>query len=382
MDTTKEVVLSAEEISALKTKIQEEIDHIQNSGIVKRPRRTKKMANTSNTADSTGDTARSTAKKMANTSDIADSTGDTAKNTEQKKWNRDIYLAAHSGDTELYGLASVLVFFTVRPFFSSLAVKYQNSAQKPEIDDFMNELYIKILQMLDQYNPEFTPITWLKPWAIAVFQTVRDNEIGITTTHYFQNTLTMVKKARNEIELAGNTDPSDYDIYEYLSEHYPEKHISLASVERCRTQNFSLVTADTNPYLENTDPSRNPERAIIAKGQSEDFEKLKDMLTQRSRIIIEIEHEYIRQNGDLPDIDIVFDILSHTDPTLTVDIVSRMVNTAHQEVRRTYNRMRNRKPAESVITLNAWQWDDASLEDEERMLLQAIEDDPSILEII
>lgn len=357
MDAKEEVNLSTEEITALKGRIQQEINNIQNNETVKTRRRRKKSPETIEKADRPEETG-------------------------AKRWNRDIYLAAHSGDTELYGLASVLVFFLVRPFFSNVAAKYQNSAKKPEIEDFMNDLYIKIFQMLDRYNPEFTPITWLKPWATAVFQETRDKETGIATTHYFQNTLTTVRKARNELELAGKTDPSDYDIYEYLSDHYPEKHISLAAITRCRTQNFSMVTADTNPYLENSDLSKSPETAMLIKDQSDEFKKLKDTLTPRSRSIIEIEYEYVRNNGDVPDIIAVLEPLRRTEPSLTQDDVSRMVSAAHQEVRRAYNRMKNRKQSESVITLNAWQWDDASLEEEERMLLQAIEEDPSILEVL
>lgn len=357
MDVKEEVNLSTEEIAVLKERMQQEIDKIQNNEKVKTKRRHKESPETIEEADK------------------PDENG-------TKKWNREIYLAAHSGDSELYGLASVLAFFLVRPFFSNVAAKYQNSAKKPEIEDFMNDLYIKIFQMLDRYNPEYTLITWLKPWVTAVFQETREKETGIATTHYFQNTLTTVRRARNELELAGKIDPSDYDIYEYLSDHYPEKHISLTAITRCRTQNFSMVTADTNPYLENADLSKSPEAAMLLKDQSDKFKKLKDSLTPRSRSIIEIEYEYIRNNGDIPDIVTVLESMRRTEPSLTQDDVSRMVSAAHQEVRRTYNRMKNRKQEESVITLNTWQWDDASLEEEERMLLQAIEEDPSILEII
>ena len=63
------------------------------------------------------------------------------------EYNEDIYLAANSGDKDLADLATVVAFYSVRPFFSNLARKFQNSAGKPEIDDFMNDLYVnKIFQ--------------------------------------------------------------------------------------------------------------------------------------------------------------------------------------------------------------------------------------------
>lgn len=351
METKEKVCLSPEEAADLKSRIEQEIENIQNRGTI--------------------------TKRKADDPDAADEYEGPG-----KKWNQEIYLAAHSGDKELYGLASVLTFYLVRPFFSRRAAKYQNSAKKPEINDFMNDLYVKIFQMLDQYNPECSPITWLKPWSAAVFQTTKRKEMGLTTSHYYQNILVTITKAGNELEAAGKTNPSDYDIFEYLSDHYPEKHISLTTITRCRAQDYTLVTADTNPYLESPDTSKNPEVAMIAKEQSDSFEKLKSSLTKRNRLIIDIEHEYIRQCGEMPDVETVARILNRTDPSLTTDDVSRMVSAAHQEVKRAYNRLKERKPAESVITLNAWQWDEASMEEEEKMLMKAIEEDPSILDIL
>lgn len=378
METAENVHLTEEEIADLKERIQQEIFHIEETGSIRRSNR------------KTGKKKKTAEIDAGAEADVPQDAENTASEQDEQpaaggKWNMEIYRAAHSGDKELYGLASVLAFYIVRPFFAKEAKKYQNSAKKPEIDDFMNDLYVAIFQMLKNYNPEFTPITWIRPWHVAIFQKTKQKESGIPhLTHYSQNRMALISRAVTELEIQGNPNPNDYQIYKYLSVQYPEKEISLATIARCRAMNFKVVTADTNPFLESPDESLNPEKALSAKEQSEQFERLKKSLSKSSQLIIDIEHEYIRQYGDMPDVKDVAAVMFQNDPSLTEDIVARMVNSAHQELKRTHNRMKARilnqgGEAEKVTVANTWRWDDAGMEEEEKMLMQAISEDPSWL---
>lgn len=374
METAENVHLTEEEITDLKERIQQEIFHIEETGSIRKPNRKtgrKKAAEIDAEAETN---VPQDAENAASEQDEQPASGG--------KWNMEIYLAAHSGDKELYGLASVLAFYIVRPFFAKEAKKYQNNAKKPEIDDFMNDLYVAIFQMLKNYNPEFTPITWIKPWHVAIFQETKKKESGAHLTHYSQNRMAAISRAVTELEIQGNPNPNDYQIYKYLSVHCPEKEISLATIARCRAMNFKIVTADTNPFLESPDESLSPERALYAKEQSEQFERLKKSLSKSSQLIIDIEHEYIRQYGDMPNVKDVAAVMLQNDPSLTEDIVARMVNSAHQELKRTHNRMKARilnqgGKAEKVTVANTWRWDDAGMEEEEKILMQAINENPS-----
>ena len=296
------------------------------------------------------------------------------------QYNHDIYLAANSGDKELSDLATLVAFYSIRPFFSGVAKKYQNNAGKPEIDDFMNELYIKIFKDIRDYNPEFSLIAWLHPWAIQIFQETKKKETGQSISQYYQNAGILVAKASRELEKAGVVDPDDLDIYEYIRDNYPEKNVGLVTVQRVRAQNFIYESLDQkNASIADTSEYANPERAFLSKEKTEGFEEAKNGLSERSRLIIEMEQEYIRQQGEMPSVEYVLLLLQKYDPSLTEAKVARMINSAHQELKRKY---RKKKAAESPVNnIMSADAENSYMEEDEMMIMEAIEEDLSLLDI-
>ena len=297
------------------------------------------------------------------------------------EYNEDIYLAANSGDKDLADLATVVAFYSVRPFFSNLARKFQNSAGKPEIDDFMNDLYVnKIFKDIREYNPEYSLIAWLNPWAVPIFQETKKKELGQSMSQYYQNVGIVVTRATRALEKAGNYNPTDLDIYEYIRDNFPKKEIGLVTVQRVRAQNFTYESLDQkSTAIADTSEFANPERAFISKEKTESFEEAKDSLSERNRLIIEMEQEYVRQQGEMPPIEYITTMLQKHDPSLTEKKVARMINSAHQELKRKYKR---KKYAEAPVNnMASAEAEDSYMEEDETIIMEAIEEDISLLDI-
>lgn len=297
------------------------------------------------------------------------------------EYNEDIYLAANSGDKDLADLATVVAFYSVRPFFSNLARKFQNSAGKPEIDDFMNDLYVnKIFKDIREYNPEYSLIAWLNPWAVPIFQETKKKELGQSMSQYYQNVGIVVTRATRALEKAGNYNPTDLDIYEYIRDNFPKKEIGLVTVQRVRAQNFTYESLDQkSTAIADTSEFANPERAFISKEKTESFEEAKDSLSERNRLIIEMEQEYVRQQGEMPPIEYITTMLQKYDPSLTEKKVARMINSAHQELKRKYKR---KKYAEAPVNnMASAETENSYMEEDEMIIMEAIEEDISLLDI-
>ena len=297
------------------------------------------------------------------------------------EYDEDIYLAANSGDKDLADLATVVAFYSVRPFFSNLARKFQNSAGKPEIDDFMNDLYVnKIFKDIREYNPEYSLIAWLNPWAVPIFQETKKKELGQSMSQYYQNVGIVVTRATRALEKAGNYNPTDLDIYEYIRDNFPKKEIGLVTVQRVRAQNFTYESLDQkSTAIADTSEFANPERAFISKEKTESFEEAKDSLSERNRLIIEMEQEYVRQQGEMPPIEYITTMLQKYDPSLTEKKVARMINSAHQELKRKYKR---KKYAEAPVNnMASAETENSYMEEDEMIIMEAIEEDISLLDI-
>ncbi len=298
-----------------------------------------------------------------------------------RDFDQDIYLAAHSGNKSLYDLATLVAFYSVRPFFSNVARKFQNNAGKPEIDDFMNDLYInKIFRDIKDYNPEYSLIAWLNPWIVPIFQETKKNELGQSISQYYQNAGTIIAKAVQELEKAGNAAPSDLDIYEYLCDNCPEKGIGLVTIQRVHAQNYMYESLDQkSASIADTSEYADPERAVISKEKSESFEEAKKNLSERSRLIIEAEQEYVRQQGEMPSIEYLTEILKKYDPSITEKKVTRMVNFAHQEMKRKYGK--NKHTETPINNMAVTKAESVFMEEDEAIIMEAIEEDISLLDI-
>ena len=258
---------------------------------------------------------------------------------------------------------------------------YTVGGDRPEIDDFMNDLYVnKIFKDIREYNPEYSLIAWLNPWAVPIFQETKKKELGQSMSQYYQNVGIVVTRATRALEKAGNYNPTDLDIYEYIRDNFPKKEIGLVTVQRVRAQNFTYESLDQkSTAIADTSEFANPERAFISKEKTESFEEAKDSLSERNRLIIEMEQEYVRQQGEMPPIEYITIMLQKHDPSLTEKKVARMINSAHQELKRKYKR---KKYAEAPVNnMASAETENSYMEEDEMIIMEAIEEDISLLDI-
>ena len=151
-------------------------------------------------------------------------------------------------------------------------------------------------------------------------------------------------------------------------------------MQRVRAQNFTYESLDQkSTAIADTSEFANPERAFISKEKTESFEEAKDSLSERNRLIIEMEQEYVRQQGEMPPIEYITTMLQKYDPSLTEKKVARMINSAHQELKRKYKR---KKYAEAPVNnMASAETENSYMEEDEMIIMEAIEEDISLLDI-
>ena len=81
----------------------------------------------------------------------------------------------------------------------------------------------------------------------------------------------------------------------------------------------------------------------------------------------------------MPSVEYVLLLLQKYDPSLTEAKVARMINSAHQELKRKY---RKKKAAESPVNnIMSADAENSYMEEDEMMIMEAIEEDLSLLDI-
>ena len=300
---------------------------------------------------------------------------------------QDIHDASISGDKELRGLAAAVAYMVVEPHFTAVAKKHQDTYGRPEVDDFLGDLKLYILQHIEEYDPQYSLNTWMEHRYMPIFQETKDNEYGINKTIHEKRVERMVIRAKAEIlKSTGNASPSDVEVYDYISSSGITREkgkVSFSAVRRA--MQGTTVYAATDSLSAVPDASQNPEKNIIEKEASEKLLKTLKKLSRRSREIVLAEMRFLESFGEMPSVEELLPELQDMYPGVTEEELQRYIFSAHRELRGKYrsgeeNRIAPRAQAESIETDTAEL--EAQMEKEEEMLMSMISMDPSFLDFL
>ena len=298
---------------------------------------------------------------------------------------QDIHDASVSGNKELRGLAAAAAYIAVEPHFITVAKKHQDACGRPEVDDFLGDIKLFILQHIEEYDPQYSLNTWMEHRYMPIFQQTKDNEYGINKTIHEKRVERMVMKAKAEIlKETGNASPSEVEVYDYINSAGISREkgkVSFSAVRRA--MQGTTVYAATDSLSAIPDTSQDPEKNIIERETSEHLLNVLKKLSLRSRNIILAEMSYAEKYGEMPsEEELVFD-LQDMYPGVAEKELQKYISSAHREMRRKYkNRDDSRIPAhaqaESIETDSSEL--KAQMEKEEEMLISLIAMDASFLD--
>ena len=300
---------------------------------------------------------------------------------------QDIHNASISGIKELRGLAAAAAFAAVEPYFKNVAKTHQDAYGRPEVDDFLGDIKLYILQHIEEYDPQYSLNTWMEHRYMPVFQETKDKEYGINKTIHEKRVERMVITAKAEIlKSTANASPSDVEVYDYInaSGMIREKgKVSLRAVQRA--MQGTTVYAATDSLSAIPDASQNPEKSITEKETSEYLLKVLKKLSLRNRNIILAEMRFLERYGEMPSVEELLPDLQEMYPGITEEELQKYIFSAHRELRGKYRKEKeNRIPSyaqeESVEADTAEI--EVLMEKEEEMLISMFSIDPSSLDVL
>lgn len=293
-----------------------------------------------------------------------------------------IHDAAVSGDEELKGLAAATAYFMVEQPFTVIARKHQDAYGRPEVSDFLGDLKVYILTNIEKYDPANSPYTWLEHRYMPVFQETKDAEYGLKKTVHETRVGRMVQKAKADLlKTAGNSSPTEMQVYDYLVTACGMKgKISIDAVRKAMQGVTVFPSQDLLSAV--PDSSTLPEKNLMEKVRSEQFQAVVRKLSARSRKVILAEMLYNEENGETPSSEVLAEKLKETFPDASPEELQRYIFSAHNELRRKYRNQEEAAQGLPSPVNGMGEEQQIQMEEEERVIIEAIEEDASILDFL
>lgn len=291
-----------------------------------------------------------------------------------------VHEAAVSGDPELKGLAAAAAYYMVERYFTTVAKRHQDMYGRPEVADFLGDLKIFILENIDRYDPANSPATWLEHRYMPVFQETKNAEYGIKRTIHQTRVDRLVAKAKGEIfKATGNATPTEMEVYDFLNASEETSVKGKVSIEAIKKALEGVSVYTSHEMLGMIpDASQLPEKSLMAKAMGEEFLAAVKKLSKRSREVILTETAYNEEHGESPSEEELTAVLRERFPEATPEEIAKYIYSAHSEMRRKY-----RKKTASDSPVNQMGEEEmGAMEEEERMVIEAIEEDASILDFL
>lgn len=295
-----------------------------------------------------------------------------------KEIQQDIHDAAVSGDDELKGLAGATAYMMIEPSFLVLARKQQNTAGA-EAEDLMSGLKVYVYENIEEYDPEFSPVTWLQHRYLPVFKDVKEASYGIKKTKHEAWVEGLVSQAKTGLLESGHINPTEVEIYDYLVKNVDgvKGKVSMNAIIKAMRGFSMFPSGDT--LLSVPDASHIPEKSLMDKARSEHLQAVVQKLSKRNREVILAEMAYNDEHGDMPSGEELEQVLKDVFPDASTEELQRYIFSAHNEMRRKYKA----KETESApVNMLGGEEQESLMEEEERAILEVLEEDASVFDFL
>lgn len=300
-----------------------------------------------------------------------------------KQTNAEIVKVVHScrssikEEKELLDLAYMLATDAAWFYFRKEAKNFLD-AHRTQLDDLYQEFFLLIQNELPDYNPEYDIITFLQPRVKKTFSDTKVKGVGANISKHYQDAGVKIRHAERELAKIGNSNPSPEDIHEYLA-GTEKKEISITTILRYRDMNPQYLPIDlTKSAVLGGEKIRGPEEEYIEEEERKRFYEVKDKLSPKFRMIIDIQLEYENKYGEFPTIETLCLIMKErSGHDYTEKRVSNLVTAANQQFGRYYKRYKKRRET----PVNRIRFDDIMIRQEDEDIINAVNEDINVIDI-
>lgn len=292
-----------------------------------------------------------------------------------KQTNADISRVVHScrmdveEEKELLDLAYLLATEAAWAYFRYEASNYEDDA-RTEMNDLYQEFFLLVRSELINYDPEYDIVTFLLPRVKKTFYDTKTKGTGGSMPKHYQDAGLKIRRAVEDLEKLGNYNPTPEDIHEYIS-GTDGRGIAVKTIMRYRERTVSFLPIDYDKLALLGGKIKGTEEEFIERENQRLFHKIKESLSPKYKLVINLELMYEETYGELPDIPAMCSLIKeHTGQKCTEKYVSNLVTAANQQFGRYYRRYQKKSEA----PVNHMMIDTAVMQEENMNILNAMKD--------
>jgi DNA-directed RNA polymerase specialized sigma subunit len=230
----------------------------------------------------------------------------------------------------------MLVTDAAWPYFVGEARKYVHY-DITQMTDLRHAFFVLVCDELPRYKPGVPFHIFFSKRVRQAFSKAKREGMGTSMSDYYFSNGAAIRRAEEALEKKGIYAPKAEEIHDYLL-LVEKRNISIKTINTYYAMTPEIMSFDDEKAsVAKKGITETPEHIFMKKESFQDFMNVKDKMPGTQRLVLELQHQYTVENGEVPDIKTLTKMMiEKTGRNYTEAVISSMVTNAHQTFRRKY----------------------------------------------